>query len=56
MLPTLGEEEIVFLERIMQRGIRELEMHLPQKGDPSPYFIGAHPKLAALHISRDRPF
>lgn len=55
-IPNLMEEETVFLEQIMHRDIRELEMHLPADEDPSSYFIPVHRKLVALHISRDRPF
>ncbi|KAG9041249.1 hypothetical protein FS837_012496 [Tulasnella sp. UAMH 9824] len=59
MVPNLVDWEIAFLEQIMQRDIRELEMHLPDGEDPSSYLTyltGVHRKLVALHISRDYPF
>lgn len=55
-VPNLVEGEIAFLEKIMHRDIRGLEMNLPVEGDPSSYFIPDHRKLVALHISRDRQF
>ncbi|KAG8889537.1 hypothetical protein FRC00_014488, partial [Tulasnella sp. 408] len=55
-VPNLVEGEIAFLEKIMHRDIRGLEMNLPVEGDPSSYFMAVHRKLVALHISRDRQF
>ncbi|KAG8894361.1 hypothetical protein FRC01_013015, partial [Tulasnella sp. 417] len=46
------EGETAYLEQVMERGVRELYMHVPKGGDPSRYITNVlHPRLAKLHIS-----
>ncbi|KAG8916197.1 hypothetical protein FRC01_003301, partial [Tulasnella sp. 417] len=53
-----SEEEIAYLERVMQRGVRELYiLEVPIGEDPSPYITNIHhPRLSKLHIHCRRSF
>ncbi|KIO29259.1 hypothetical protein M407DRAFT_21651 [Tulasnella calospora MUT 4182] len=47
------EEEKAYLQRVMERGTRELYMQLPRGVDPSPYITNvSHPRLSKLYIYR----